>query len=209
MRHNMKVTDIPSLQQVFQRMGEIEKILGQKSPETIAPVVSPDNQNGILGQPSFEDMMEQASMQQLDLGNARGTNDFSAGNFANPRMTSELEQKIALESKKNGIDPNLVKAVIQTESNFNSKAVSPKGAMGLMQLMPPTAKMLGVEDPLDPMENIEGGTKFLGDMLNQFQDRKLALAAYNAGPGAVKKYKGVPPYAETKNYVSKIENLLK
>jgi soluble lytic murein transglycosylase-like protein len=205
----MKVTDIPSLQQVFQRMGEIEKILGQKSPETIAPVVSPDNQNGILGQPSFEDMMEQASMQQLDLGNARGTNDFSAGNFANPRMTSELEQKIALESKKNGIDPNLVKAVIQTESNFNSKAVSPKGAMGLMQLMPPTAKMLGVDDPLDPMENIEGGTKFLGDMLNQFQDRKLALAAYNAGPGAVKKYKGVPPYAETKNYVSKIENLLK
>lgn len=209
MRHNMKVTDIPSLQQVFQRMGEIEKILGQKSPETIAPVVSPDNQNGIVGQPSFEEMMEQASMQQLDLGNARGTNDFSAGNFANSRMTSELEQKIALESKKNGIDPNLVKAVIQTESNFNSKAVSPKGAMGLMQLMPPTAKMLGVEDPLDPMENIEGGTKFLGDMLNQFQDRKLALAAYNAGPGAVKKYKGVPPYAETKNYVSKIEDLLK
>ncbi|NCN09436.1 MAG: lytic transglycosylase domain-containing protein [Leptospira sp.] len=205
----MKVTDIPSLQQVFQRMGEIEKILGQKSPETIAPVVSPDNQNGIVGQPSFEEMMEQASMQQLDLGNARGTNDFSAGNFANSRMTSELEQKIALESKKNGIDPNLVKAVIQTESNFNSKAVSPKGAMGLMQLMPPTAKMLGVEDPLDPMENIEGGTKFLGDMLNQFQDRKLALAAYNAGPGAVKKYKGVPPYAETKNYVSKIEDLLK
>lgn len=205
----MKVTDIPSLQQVFQRMGEIEKILGQKSPETLAPVVSPDNQNGILGQPSFEEMMEQATMQQLDLGNARGTNDFSAGNFANPRMTSELEQKIALESKKNGIDPDLVKAVIQTESNFNSKAVSPKGAMGLMQLMPPTAKMLGVEDPLDPMENIEGGTKFLGDMLNQFQDRKLALAAYNAGPGAVKKYKGVPPYAETKNYVSKIENLLK
>jgi hypothetical protein len=156
-----------------------------------------------------EEMMEEAASQGLDLENPRGTQDFSGSTLSNPRMTEALEQKIALESKKNGIDPNLVKAVIQTESNFKANAISPKGAMGLMQLMPPTAKMLGVEDALDPMENIEGGTKFLGDMMSEFQDRKLALAAYNAGPAAVKKYKGIPPYTETQNYVSKIEKLLK
>jgi hypothetical protein len=205
----MNITDIPSLQQVFRRMGEIEKILGSKSPEKVGNVLNPGNQNSAVNKPSFEEMMEEAASQGLDLENPRGTQDFSGSTLSNPRMTEALEQKIALESKKNGIDPNLVKAVIQTESNFKANAISPKGAMGLMQLMPPTAKMLGVEDALDPMENIEGGTKFLGDMMSEFQDRKLALAAYNAGPAAVKKYKGIPPYTETQNYVSKIEKLLK
>jgi soluble lytic murein transglycosylase-like protein len=119
-----------------------------------------------------------------------------------------IREKIREESLKNNIDPNLVRALIQTESNFKPNAVSPKGAMGLMQLMPDTAKGLGVENPMDPMENIEGGTKFLGSLLEEFQDRKLALAAYNAGPGAVRKYKGIPPYKETQDYIAKIDRLL-
>ena len=110
---------------------------------------------------------------------------------------------------KYAIDSNLVKAVIITESCFNPKAVSPVGAQGLMQLMPATARSLGVSDPFDPYQNIEGGVSYLRNMLDQFgQDRELALAAYNAGPGAVKKYGRIPPYRETQRYVEKIMKML-
>lgn len=104
-----------------------------------------------------------------------------------------------------GVDPMLIKAVIRAESAWDHTAVSSAGAMGLMQLMPGTAKKLEVEDPFDPYQNIEAGAKYLRLMLDTFNnDIILALAAYNAGPAAVQKYKGVPPYKETRNYVKTV-----
>jgi hypothetical protein len=106
---------------------------------------------------------------------------------------------------KYDIDPALVRAVIHAESAFNAKALSNKGAQGLMQLMPGTAKDLGVGNAFDANQNIEGGVKYLAGLLKQFEgDIKLATAAYNAGPNAVKKYNGIPPYAETKVYVERV-----
>lgn len=108
-------------------------------------------------------------------------------------------------AKKYAVDPALVRAVIHAESAFNAKAVSNKGAQGLMQLMPGTASDLGVKNAMDASQNIEGGVKYLAYLLNQFDgDIKLATAAYNAGPNAVKKYNGIPPYSETKVYVERV-----
>ena len=106
------------------------------------------------------------------------------------------------------ISPNLLKAVARVESNFRPDATSRSGAMGIMQLMPGTARGLGVTDAYDPEQNIMGGAKFLRQMLDQFGDIQLALAAYNAGPNNVTKYGGIPPFEETQNYVKKVMEYL-
>lgn len=191
----MKVPEIPSLQEIMIRMREIQNQINSLSapkPKDISPA-KPTPQESI--HPPLED---------------RNPKDSFYDYLKEPSTKSQsLYEKIQEESIKKGLDPNLVGALIKVESNFQPKAISPKGALGIMQLMPATAKMLGVEDPMDPMENIEGGTSYLRDLLKMFGDRRLALAAYNAGPNAVKNYGGVPPYRETIQFIEKVERYLK
>ncbi|WP_404802759.1 lytic transglycosylase domain-containing protein [Marinobacter confluentis] len=122
-----------------------------------------------------------------------------------PLFLEPYEREIAVAAREFGVDPALVRAVIHAESAFNETAVSPAGAQGLMQLMPGTARELGVNNALSANENIRGGVHYLAKMLQRFKgDITLATAAYNAGPGAVGRHGGVPPYAETKAYVNRV-----
>jgi len=121
------------------------------------------------------------------------------------RAIAGYDGVIATHASHHGVRPELVRAVIQTESAFNPYARSVKGALGLMQLMPATAFELGVVNPFDPVENIRAGVAYLRQLLDRYNNNEeLALAAYNAGPGAVDKYGAVPPYRETRNYVARV-----
>ena len=116
-----------------------------------------------------------------------------------------LGQVISGAGERHQIDPDFINSVIRAESGFNSRAVSKKGAQGLMQLMPQTASQLGVTNSLDPKANVEGGTKYLRELLEKYNfDVVKALAAYNAGPQRVEQYHGVPPYYETRAYIARI-----
>jgi len=120
-------------------------------------------------------------------------------------LSRDYDAIIQKAQEKYGIEFSLIKAVIQAESGFNSQAVSKKGAKGLMQIMPENYKALSVSDPFDPSQNIMGGTKYLKHLLQRYENKlPLALAAYNAGPEAVDKYRQIPPYKETRDYVQKV-----
>jgi soluble lytic murein transglycosylase-like protein len=108
------------------------------------------------------------------------------------------------EARKNNLPPELVAAMVQTESNFSATLVSNKSAQGLMQIVPSTARLLGISDPFDPAQNIAAGTKYLRYLLNRYDDETMALAAYNAGPGNVARFGGVPPFGETRDYIAKV-----
>ncbi len=121
---------------------------------------------------------------------------------------TDLSSLIERYSRLEGVDPRLIDALIRTESGYNPKAVSKKGAMGLMQLMPQTARRLQVDDPFDPEQNIRGGVKEVSRLIERYSGNiGLALAAYNAGEGAVARYRGIPPFRETRNYVGRIMEL--
>jgi soluble lytic murein transglycosylase-like protein len=120
----------------------------------------------------------------------------------------EIDAAIDQAASRHNVDPNLVRALVKVESNFNPNAVSRKGAMGLMQLMPQTARQLNLKNPFDPQQNIDAGVRHLKQLLDNYNgDVRLSLAAYNAGSGAVSRHRGIPRYSETQNYVRRITNL--
>jgi soluble lytic murein transglycosylase-like protein len=122
---------------------------------------------------------------------------------------AEIDRYINEAAARHHVDPNLVRALVKVESNFNPRAVSSKGAMGLMQLMPATARMYAVRNPFDAAQNVDAGVRHLKGLLDNFKgDVRLSLAAYNAGQGAVERNGGIPPYTETRNYVKRITNLM-
>lgn len=132
----------------------------------------------------------------------------AASGSARAPLTTQFDGIITDAAQQYGVRPALLRALMQAESSGNPQAVSPAGAQGLMQLMPGTAAGLGVTNPFDPAQNIMGGARYLRQQLDRFGgDERLALAAYNAGPGAVQRYNGVPPYPETQQYVNRVLSL--
>ena len=162
---------------------------------------------------SFDKVLQSTAKAQFGtLLKNRGISSVDASIYTNPNVNfnkratrDEITSMIDDTSAKYGVDAKLIKALVKQESGFNPTAKSKAGALGLMQLMPSTAKGLGVKDPLDAKQNIEGGVKYVKSLLNRFDGNIiLALAAYNAGPNAVKKYDGIPPYKVTQNYVKSV-----
>ena len=157
---------------------------------------------------NVEPEAQDSSRYQLIEVKGRRTATNSCRGMNNSRLAERARnyiKEIILYASQYDIDSKLILAVIRNESCFDRSAVSSAGAQGLMQLMPATARWLGVTDSFSPDQNIRGGTKYLSDLVKRYDNNiKMALAAYNAGPGAVAKYGGVPPYAETQKYIEKV-----
>ena len=149
----------------------------------------------------FQKILDNTYEQQYGTSSKAGVPSSSSSNVSH----GDIDKLIDKYATQNNLDPDFVKAVVKQESGFNPNAKSHCGAMGLTQLMPSTAQGLGVKNAFDAEQNIYGGTKYLKGLMDRFGNNKeLALAAYNAGPNAVKKYNGVPPYKETQNYVKNV-----
>lgn len=164
------------------------------------------NKDGVV---SFSDRAPMGTRYRVVTYSCYACNPKSKVDWYNtPLHLQAFEYPINAAAKKYGVDPALVRAVIHAESAFKPDAVSRKGAQGLMQLMPETAEDMGVKDVMSPAQNIQGGVRYLAWLLEQHSgNTMLATAAYNAGPGAVKRHKGIPPYAETETYVRRVKIL--
>ncbi len=168
------------LPSILQRVASIRASLTQFE----GPTASAPESAAATSRPGFGEYLRQAS--------------------ARTDTPTAVDDLVRQAATRHGVDPDLIHAVIRAESSYNPRCKSHAGAMGLMQLMPGTASGLGVTDPWDPGQNIDGGTRYLRQQLDRFGDTRLGLAAYNAGPGAVQRYNGVPPYDETRTYVNRV-----
>jgi soluble lytic murein transglycosylase-like protein len=183
------------LGEIFSRINSLEKHIDELQGKESKDDPSVDQ---LLG--DYESKDNEFSFSSI-LGSMRGKLPQKAQKFV-------VEDAIQRASKDVGIDDDLLRAIIQVESGGNSSAVSGAGAKGLMQLIDSTAHSMGVVDPFDPHQNVMGGAKYIKNQLEKFGGNlRLALAAYNAGPGAVEKYRGIPPFPETVNYVRNVENI--
>lgn len=186
------------------RINELQARLGMLNPATNDQRPTP----GVQGANAVTTLPGTQKPALFDVALAQANGRVGLRPMAGP-FTSNIEALITRHAAQNGLDPNVVRAVVQQESEGNTRSVSVAGARGLMQLMPETAAMYGVKDSFDPEQNIAAGTRHLAGLLREFNgDLPRALAAYNAGSGAVRKYGGIPPYAETQQYVQRIMGML-
>jgi soluble lytic murein transglycosylase-like protein len=195
--------EIPSIQRVRQLQGLIEEagqaVLGV--PRAAAPAATAPAE----GAGGFSTALQAATVSADSAANPAPVLQDAAQVTGEGAQSGEYEALINQAAQRNNLDPALLHGLIQQESGFDPSAQSGAGASGLTQLMPGTAASMGVANPLNPAESIEGGARYLGQLMSQFGGNATdALAAYNAGPGAVQQYGGVPPYAETQSYVTKV-----
>lgn len=193
-----------SIQAAIGRIQDIEAKLGifHNTPAPAPPRPIAAGPGAIAGLPP-------ASPFPVMLAQANGQVKLMPIDAQGPRFTPQIESLITKYAATNGLDSDVVRAVVQQESSGNPREVSAAGAQGLMQLMPDTGKLYGVKDPFDPEQNISAGTRHLSNLMREFKnDLPTALAAYNAGSGAVRKAGGIPNYPETKDYVRKITDML-
>ncbi len=196
-------------QAVAQRVAQLQALIesarqvagGGLLASTAASTASPAATQG--SSPDFASALQAATT--ADVSSAAGAQPTATSAAGAGEAGGEYEALIDQAASRNGLDPAVLHGLIEQESGFDPSATSSAGASGLTQLMPGTASSLGVANPLDPAESIEGGARYLGQLTTQFGgNTEDALAAYNAGPGAVQQYGGIPPYPETQSYVSKV-----
>jgi soluble lytic murein transglycosylase-like protein len=186
---------VSQLANTMQRINDIRELLGVDHSDN-----APLPLNATEGQANFNAVLQEQLTPPTSAPNTPIASTAAAGGLLTANMASKIED----HARQQGVSPALLKALVQTESGFNPQAVSKVGAMGLTQLMPNTAHSLGVDDPFNIDQNLAGGAKYMKGLLNQYHSVPVALGAYNAGPGAVNQYGGIPPYKETQHYVKSV-----